>query len=280
MNKGRNEEAMSSGFTNIDSAGLAIIIYSCERNSDMWRIFSILFQKYWPHCPYEVILVTDYWNEKPEGVYPGEKELVFSRVVVCNGDWSHMIKTAMNVAGTPYVSLWMDDYLLCDLVQENVLEYYMEIMQQYHAANVRLIRPDWPELCIRDKRNSKIAIWKQGTAYAISTQVGIWDVEFLKRHIKDGWSAWDFERKGSMEIRDAKSPFLVAMDYVFPYEEGVRRGKWMNQGVRLCERNGIELDFQKRPRMSNWEMCKIYFKGAVLDLNPTFVVKVQNKLCK
>lgn len=271
---------MSLDSTNMKSAKLAIIVYSCERNSDMWRIFSIMFRKYWPNCPYEVILVTDCWKGRLEGIYPGEEELIFSKVVVCDGDWAHMIKAAMAVAGTPYVSLWMDDYLLCDSIQENALERYMEIMREYHAANIRLIRPEWPKLCVPDKRNGKIAIWKWGTAYAISTQVGIWDAEFLKRYIKDGWSAWDFERKGSLEIQDAEYSLLVAMDYVFPYEEGVRKGKWMDRGIRLCERSGIELDFKKRPRMSNWEMCKVYFKGAILDLNPTFIVRVQNKLYK
>ena len=275
-----NEEEVLSGFTDIKSGKLAIIIYSCERNSDMWRIFSKLFRKYWPHCQYEVIVVTDCWKRKPEGVYSGEPGLIFSKIVVCNGDWAHMIKTAINAAGTPYVSLWMDDYLLCDLVQENVMEHYMEIMHRYHAANIRLVRPEWPKLCVPDKKNREIGIWKQGTAYSISTQVGIWDAEFLKCHIKDGWSAWDFERRGSLEIRDRRYPFLVALDYVFPYEEGVRKGKWMDRGIRLCERNGIKLDFRKRPRMSNWEMCKVYLKGAILDLNPTLVVKLQNKLHK
>ena len=32
--------------------------------------------------------------------------------------------------------------------------------------------------------------------------------------------------------------------------------------------------------MTNWELCKIYFKGAILELNPTFVVKVQNTVKK
>lgn len=257
---------------------VAIIVYSCERNADMWEVFSALYRKYWQNCPFEVILVTDCYRGKKQGVYVDEtQETVFSKIIVCDGTWSHMIKTAIDAAGTQYVSLWMDDYLLCDDVQEHVLEHYVEVMRQYHAANIRLVGPGkWSELYVPDKNG--IGIWKPGTAYSMCTQIGIWDVNFLKENIKDGWSAWDFERKGSLEIKDREHPLLVALDYVFPYEEGVRRGKWMEQGVRLCERNGIKLDFQMRPRMSNWEMCKIYLKGAILDINPTLIVKIQNML--
>lgn len=256
---------------------LAIIVYSCERNSDMWTVFSTLFRKYWAECPFEVILVTDSYRGKDKsGVYEDEeRETVFSKIVVCDGDWSYMIKTAINVAGTPFVSLWMDDYLLCDYVQEHVLKKYIEIMRRYHAANIRLVGSEsWLELYVIKRKN--IGIWKPGTAYSMSTQIGIWDVEFLKRNIKDGWSAWDFERKGSVEIIDKEHPLLVSLDYIFPYEEGVRRGKWMDNGVRLCKRNNIDLDFGRRKQMSNFDMAWIYFKGGILEINPTLVVKIQN----
>lgn len=256
---------------------LTIIVYSCERNSDMWRVFSTLFRKYWAECTLEVILVTDsYRGECQRGVYENDtKDTVFSKIVVCDGDWSCMIRAAIDVAGTPFVSLWMDDYLLCDYVQEHILEKYIEIMQRYHAANVRLVSPgSWPELYVTKKKG--VGIWKPGTAYSMSTQVGIWEVNFLKKNIKSGWSAWDFERQGSLEIKDKEHPLLVALDYVFPYEEGVRRGKWMDNGVRLCRRNNVTLDFNRRKPMSNFELAWIYFKGGILEINPTLVVKIQN----
>ena len=73
-------------------------------------------------------------------------------------------------------------------------------------------------------------------------------------------------------------PILVALDYIFPYEEGVRKGKWMQQGAKLCKRNGITIDTKVRPIMTNMEMAKIFFQGAVLDWNANLVLKVQNML--
>lgn len=50
----------------------------------------------------------------------------------------------------------------------------------------------------------------------------------------------------------------------------------MDNGIRVCKRNNIKLDFNKRKPMSNFELAWIYFKGGILGLNPTLVVKMQN----
>ena len=70
----------------------------------------------------------------------------------------------------------------------------------------------------------------------------------------------------------------MALDYIFPYEEGVRKGKWMQQGAKLCKRNGITIDTKVRPIMTNMQWTKIFFQGAVLDWNANLVLKVQNML--
>lgn len=255
------------------SKELSIIIYSCKKNADMWTIFSKLFKKYWGDCQYELVLLTD--------AYPKDttEEYAFTQIVECDSSWSDMIKMAIEKVQTPYVMLFMDDYLLCDYVNNDDIEDKLNIVKKYHVANLRMVESP---MIISDKfeLNNKLGYYKPGTAYSISTQVGIWDVEFLKRNIKDGWSAWDFERTGSIDLVDEKQPLLSTLDYVFPYEEGVRRGKWMDNGVRLCKRNNIELDFVKRPAMTNWELAKIYFKGAIIEANPTLVVKIQNRLAK
>lgn len=106
--------------------------------------------------------------------------------------------------------------------------------------------------------------------------MGIWDCAFLNTILKDEWSAWDFERIVSLSKEHNDQPVLVSLDYEFPYEEGVRQGKWMVQGAKLCKRNGIRIDESKRPIMTNKEMAKIYTKGAILDINPTLILRIQN----
>jgi len=253
------------------SRELSIIIYSCWKNRDMWTVFSTLFRKYWSDCIYKVILVTDICPEK-------DKDWVFDEIVEIDDTWARMLKKAIQVADTPYVMLWMDDYLLCDYVQNAEIEIHLGRAKTHHAANYRLIES--PVCAGTYENNSDVGYYKVGEAYSLSTQVGIWDAGFLLRVLKDEWSAWDFERIASLELKVGEQPILTALDYTFPYEEGVRKGKWMQQGAKLCKRNGIAIDTGKRPVMTDLEMAKIYFQGAILDVNPTQVVKIQNMLNK
>ena len=201
---------------------------------------------------------------------------MFDQIIQKDDTWAKMIKEAIVQVKTPYVSLWMDDYLLCDYVKNQDIERYLETAVKYHAANMRLIES--PVCKERWKNHKDLGFYQPGTAYSLSTQPGIWDSRFLLEIIDDQWSAWDFERIASLEKRNWKQPLLVALDYMFPYEEGVRKGKWMLQGAKLCKINGIHPDTSVRPIMSNWEMAKIYLKGAILDWNATLIVRLQNLL--
>jgi len=251
---------------------LSIIIYSCWNNRKMWDVFLKLFRKFWEDCKYKLILLTD----KYEGNYT---EYDFDEIVVLDSSWEKMIMKGIETANTPYVMLWMDDYLLCDYVKNEDIDNYLEYAKRYNAANIRLVESSIiPSETY--KADSQFNYYEPGTAYSMSTQIGIWDVEFLKQNIKTDWSAWEFERRGSLEIRDYEHPLLAPKNYSFPYEEGVRKGKWMVGGVNLCKRNGIDVAITGKPVMSSMEMAWIYFKGAILELNPTLVVKIQNLLAK
>ena len=237
----------------------------------MWEIFSILFRKYWSDCPYPVLLVTDKYQQT-------DKQYVFTQVIEKDDTWAKMIKEAMKQIKTPYVSLWMDDYLLCDYVQNHDIEKQLKRAAKTNAANIRLIES--PQCCGHWRKQRNIGYYKRGEAYSLNTQVGIWNSEYLLKTLKDEWSAWDFERIASLDKTADDQPILVALDYIFPYEEGVRKGKWMQQGAKLCKRNGIAIDTKTRPIMTNMEMAKIFFQGAVLDWNANLVVKVQNMLAR
>lgn len=251
------------------SKELSILVYSCWKNSDMWDVFLQLFNKYWSDCIYRVILLTDK-IKSTEAKCAG-----FDEIVVLDGTWKEMLCAGINTADTKYVMLWMDDYLLCDYVKNEDINLYLDLAKKYEASNVRLHELAFT-IATPFALDSNLSQCKPGSAYSISTQIGIWNAELLKKYIEKYESPWDFERKGSLNINDYKHPILVSKDYIFPYEEGVRRGKWMDNGVRVCKRNNIQLDFNKRKQMSNFEMAWVYIKGGILEINPQFILKVQN----
>lgn len=254
-----------------------IVIYSCWKNNDMWDVFSFFINKFWKDCPYSIILVTDKAPKR-------KKNWCFNQIIEYDSTWGDMILYTIEKCGLKYVSLWMDDYLLCDYVDNNQIDYSLLLMEKYKAAMIKLyfegFEKDRKVTHAKEIDDSKLKIVPYKRAYALSLQGAIWDVEFLIKHIVKEWSAWDFERIGSMQIEDEEKKLYTYSGYIIPYIEGVRQGKWMQQGAELCIRNQIALNSKKRKVMTNWDMAKIYFKGAILDLNPSLIVRMQNVFLK
>lgn len=254
---------------NAKSNELSIIIYSCIRNKDMWSVFSTLFRKYWDECDYKIYLLTDKFDE--------EQKYIFDEVICIDSDWADMILTALRKINMPYVMLFMDDYLLNEPVKNEDIENALRIVKKESAANLRmcytsLIKADPYDADVRCEQ------YMPGKAYSLSTHVGIWDTAFLNKVIKPGWSAWDFERIGSFEMKNFEQPILRLRDYNFPYIEGVRKGKWLPEGVRICTHNNIELDYKVRPKMSCKENLIVLLKGLIIKANPDLILYIQNKI--
>lgn len=267
-----NDKRIKKMVKNEKSTDLSIMVYSCNKNRDMWEIFLFLFKKYWCDCKYRLILLTD-------RIEDDDSVNGFDEVVMLDSSWYDMLMAGLKKAATPYVMLFMDDYLLCDYVHNNDIEKYIEYANKYNVANIRFQKSDLLKPGIYDK-DKRFDYYKSGTAYSFTTQVGIWNVELLKKYINPDWSAWDFERKGSIEIKDTKHPLLGTGDYEFPYIEGARRGKWMRPGYDLCKKEGINIDEKKRPVMSGLEMWWIEFKGKILKINPTLIQRIYNYITK
>lgn len=250
------------------SRKLSILVYSCWKNRDMWEIFLSLFHKYWPDCQYSIILLTDKIEGSPE-------KYSFDKILALDSSWYDMISNGIRNAGTPYVMLFMDDYLFSSKMENSYIEKYIESMKKYDSANIRFTKSVFTktEKFDLDSDFRKIV---PGSAYSLSTQIGIWNGEILLSYMKPEWTAWDFERIGSLEVKDYSHPILETVDFRMPYEEGVRKGKWMPQGIKVCRENGIEIDFGKRPEMGFKDNFIRNAKTFILKLSPNLVQKLQN----
>jgi hypothetical protein len=261
-----NSEVLISTYQKLKR--LTILVASCDKYADLWRPFSILFKKYWPDCPYDVNLIT----ESPAS----KKELIFNNVIACGRvGWGDRLAGALEHVKTPYVLLLCDDYFLCDCVENAKMEHLLDIAEKYGVGNLRLLQN--PKHSAVFSSEEKLGVYTPKTAYCIASQAGIWNTEFLKRLAKGCNSIWEFERLGSYR-NDLDLPILGTQTMEFPFEDVVHKGKWENFGIRLCERNGIALDLSRRKPLANIDYLRKHLKGAILDLNPGVIVKLQNVL--
>ena len=231
-----------------------ILVTSCDAYRDVEAPFLKLFRKYWPDCPFELVVNGE--TSAEEG---------FDRAVLCGRGktWSQMLAEALDQVATPYVILLMNDYYLESKVDTDLILRRLAEAKEKDALNYRLC-PDPPRAV-------------KNTAYSISCKTGIWNRTFLRDLAARTKSAWEFERYGSFMFDESDPrPILVTERLEFPFLDVVHKGYWEPWGVDLLKREGIDYDFSRRGVPPLGVRVKEKLKNVIFRLNPELVTRVQN----
>ena len=252
------------------NADCTVVVASCDRYADLLGPFSALWRKFWPDCPFEVVLVTE-----TEPADAGT--MCFDRVVACGagGNWCSRLVQALDKIATPYVLMLCDDYYLEAPVDTARIMTRLGQAREFSAVNLRLIPNPKPRQAYR----GDLMEYRKQTAYCIATQAGIWDREFL-RGLADGRSSiWEFERHGSFAVGGETRPLLVTRTREFPFVDAVHKGCWEKFGLAVCRANGIEPDLSARGLPPLKTRIAEGLKALVFAIVPaTLIVSVQNLL--
>ncbi len=231
-----------------------VLVTSCDAYRDVERPFLTLFRRYWPDCPFELVVVGESGAE--EG---------FDRAILTGRGktWSQMLVEALDAISTPYVLMLMNDYYLERPVDTALILRRLGEAKAADALNYRL-DPDPPRAV-------------KNTAYSVSCKVGIWNRAFLRDLATKTGSAWEFERYGSylFDLED-KRPLLVSERPEFPFFDMLHSGYLESYGARLLVREGIDRALLKRTEAPFCFKVKTFFKTFVFRLCPNLVVSVQN----
>ena len=234
-----------------------VLVTSCDAYRDVEAPFLKLFRKYWPDCPFELVLLTE--------TAPSGDARDFARTVLTGKGktWSQMLVEALDQISTPYVIMLMNDYFLASSVDTALILRRLAEAKEKDALNYRLC-PDPPRAV-------------KNTAYSVSCKAGIWNRLFLRELAAKTKSAWEFERYGSFMFDESDPrPILVTEKLEFPFLDVVHKGFWEPWGVELLKREGLAYDFSVRgtPPFPVWLKEKV--KDFIFNLNPDLVTHVQN----
>jgi hypothetical protein len=249
--------------------GLTVVVTSCDAYQDVERPFLSLFRKFWPDCPYELVLVAE------TGRAAMAEGLSFDRVLA-TGDrcWCEMLCAALEQVTTPYVLLLMNDYLLSAPVDQAAFSRRLEQAVAFDAANLRL-NPNPPGRTVW--RETDLMVFPKNRAYCVTCQTGIWNRAYLAGVARRNRSAWEFERFGSFMVGDEKRPLLVTKTKEFPFVDAVHKGYWEDFGVDLCRRHQVAIDFSARALPPLRVRLREGVKKMIFALFPaTLIVRVQN----
>lgn len=254
---------------------LTILVTSCDKYSDLWQPFIKLFRKFWPDCPYKVVLIS-------ETVTCND----FDQTVLCGtGRTStETICIALQQLTTPYVLLLCDDYFLIDYVNtENIKKILCDI-EKYHSGCIKMLGDNTvlQSKILQTKpvniENGEYIEYPKGSPYRLSFQSSIWNRTFLYELMSRAENIWDFERKISYDKISYTMPIYGTRKRTFPYIEVVHKGKWEHLALQICNYNDIPIDLTKRGVLSSWDQLKRYIRGWILEINPNMIIKLQNIL--
>jgi hypothetical protein len=248
------------------SNDVAVVVVTCDVYSDLWEPFIKCFENYWPDCPYSKYLVT----ETLHCDVPFFAETFTAGRVI----WTDRLNFALSRINQDNLIVLCEDYLLCDRVSNEKIQLFVDVLKKYGAGNLRLSPSPFPDHLLPGEDG--IGKISKGTQYRISTQVGIWNRQYLLQFTDLHVNAWNFERIGSAFSNNLEPPILSTTKQFFPFIDSVHKGKWEIDGVQLCERNNISIDFSHRRAMTNFDYVIKHGKGLIIDLAPKLITNLIN----
>lgn len=238
-----------------EQPNVAIIVSSYDASSDIWKAFFTLFFRYWPDCPYPVHLITNYLKF--------DDDRVKTIAVGPDKKWASNLKSALKSIDSPYVIYLQEDYFLQKQADTKCIQDLVRHAQSVNAAYVRISPSPKPD----EKYSGFPGVGKISAKapHRTSLQGAIWDKKYLDSLLVEGESGWDMEFRGTERSRGDYRLFLAAKKpplYYFP-TTAIKKGRWYYDAVRLCRREGIELDLNKRAVESKSEFYKRKFRYLI-----------------
>jgi hypothetical protein len=232
---------------------LTILVNTSDGFEDCWQPFFLLFKKFWPNCPYPIVLNTETKSPQFDGL--NVRASCVSARQAQRLTWSECLARCLDDISTPFVLYLQEDFFLEEPVQQHFIEAFVEEMRAGRADVIRLMEcggsAHW-------KPTANPLLWEvsQDAAYRIALQAVLWRKSTLRSHLRMHESPWQMEVFGSARARRIKDKVLcVNRDRfhgpgkeIFPYQPtGVVKGQWERHIVEpLFLQHGIDVDFSKR----------------------------------
>jgi hypothetical protein len=250
---------------------IPILVVSCDRYADLWNPFFKIFWNYWPDCPFPVYLGTNfkkYNDERVKTILVGE-----------DLSWAAGVLKMLDGLKSEYILLFLEDFLLKQKVDTKMVLKLIEIARQNQVGCLRLVSAShlsFPPTHALEEYPG-LGVISAGDINRVSTQVALWKTETLMKLLNPHFDPWQFEEIGSILSEELPDQFWGTYHPVILYDQGVERGKWRSEGVKLCRNMGIEVDLTTRPTLSEEEVnrapiseefesvCNSFKRSAVLS---------------
>lgn len=222
----------------------SVLIYSCDKYSDVWEPFFTLFFRYWD-CPYQVYICTE------------SKKCDYPKVKTINtlGTWTERMQKAVREIQTKYVIGMCEDMFFRRPVNGGIIGNCVLYMEHDHRIGCFNFEKEY-EPGIELKPSDYLDFAEKPAAghhFQKSCQPTLWRKTYLEKLLDVKMNAWEWEEtEADFTLKHYIWNGLrseLAFDYGYIYGQwfGIQKGKWVKNDVApLFEKEKIKIDLKKR----------------------------------
>ena len=215
---------------------MVIVVCSCDKDEDLFEAFHHCIEKYYPSHP-EIIYATEtiknpYYKTINKN-YPLKQ-------------WTKRIRETLQEINDNQILLMIDDIFIRKPVDIKRIEYARSVLK----GNVALI--NFEKVFNKEDKECGLngfKMRKKGSEYELSLMCGLWDKEKLIDIIgkdSDPWTVeYNQETKGYDYLINSDD-YIIDWGYKTFRPVGLIKGKWAREVIPFFEKEGIEIDYEKR----------------------------------
>ena len=216
---------------------ITLLIGTCNKYSFLWNNFIKLSEKYLTFDCDKKIFVSEtkkVENENYETILPGDWV-----------SWSDRILAALDKIDTKYTFFVLDDYYFVEKIDEKEMKFHIDLLEK-ESGNKVMFDYKCPHLSLGKKiidNKREIYELNNDSNYLTSVQPSLWKTSFLKECMQSNWSPWEFESKGTENIKGKDNKIYLAVRNQKPYAN-----------ILTSTKNGIQIQYDRYGH--NWEKIK------------------------
>ncbi|MCL5958220.1 MAG: hypothetical protein M1358_02705, partial [Chloroflexi bacterium] len=210
------------------------------------------FFKYWPDCPYSILIGSNYKS------YPDPR--VSPILVGPDVDYSSNLKAMLARIEQDWVIIWLEDLFLSGLVDTSRICGLISVAQRKRGACLILEANRYSIVRVRNGGDEVVEICRD-SPYRVSIGLGLWQKDVLSALLRPGETAWELERKGTERSRELEDPFLALPRSAvrkppISTVHGLVMGTWTKEAVLFLQREGLGNTLLGFPQETLWS--KVY----------------------
>lgn len=219
---------------------VAILICSCDYYSDCWLPIIHSFNKYWPDCEYDKLIVSNHKDADIPGVQ-----------IIKVGDhkgWAADTLKAVAMTEYDYYIYFQEDYFLARVVENDCIKQHIQhcIENNVEYLKIQPSRPLNDRYRIGGSDYCENPLQKK---YDINTTVAIWRRSLFDKVCVPGHTGWDFEYKIIDYIKENNikihsealhSSVINEKGITLIRANAIQRGKWTPAGKKYLIENGFD----------------------------------------